>query len=280
MSDKKPDYGKGRTPGHFCVLPQRAVIDKRFKQYPRTFMILAALGNYTSRQGVCWPNQITIAKNLHITQSTVSRHIKKLIEWDYIRYAKKHPNLRGNKYFMVFDPKIKEEDALAMVPDKDRSYEDKPEIHVGPKGGGKKKYAPRVHNSVVKNNSNMVSNTYPDMHSEYIHNNPTNNHIYPIVRNICNRFVRLTEEIFGTLVQYNIEDEKMVTEWVKEGLTEARAVARIREILLWRRTNRKDCPKRLVFYKDVFIKKDKPNNNKELVQDMVKKISRKMKMPR
>ena len=31
MSDKKADYGKGRTPGHFCVLPQRAVIDKRFK---------------------------------------------------------------------------------------------------------------------------------------------------------------------------------------------------------------------------------------------------------
>ncbi len=29
MSDKKKaDYGKGRTPGHFCVLPQRAVIDK------------------------------------------------------------------------------------------------------------------------------------------------------------------------------------------------------------------------------------------------------------
>ena len=126
----------------------------------------------------------------------------------------------------------------------------------------------------------MVSSTYPDMQSEYMHNNPKNNHIYPIVRSICNRFVRLTEEIFGVLVQYNIEDEKMVAEWVKEGLTEARAAARFREILVWRRTNKKDCPKRLVFYKDVFIKKDKPNNNKELVQDMVKKISRKMKMPR
>ena len=274
MSDKKPDYGKGRTPGHFCVLPQRAVIDKRFKQYPRTFMILAALGNYTSRQGVCWPNQITIAKNLHITQSTVSRHIKKLIEWDYIRYAKKHPNLRGNKYFMVFDPKIKEEDALAMVPDKDRSYEDKPEIHVGPKGGGKKNYAPRVHNSVVKNNSNMVSNTYPDMHSEYIHNNPSNNHIYPIVRNILNRFVRLTEEIFGVLVQYTIEDEKMVSEWVKEGLTEDRAAARLKEILTWRKENRKDCPKRIIFYKDVFVRKPKPANNKEKIQAILKKVVR------
>ena len=117
-----------------------------------------ALGNYTSRQGVCWPNQITIAKNTY--KSTTSRHIKKLIEWDYIRYAKKHPGLKGNKYFMVFDPKIKEEDALAMVPDKDRSYEDKPEIHVGPKGGGKKNYAPRVHKTKDKNGSNMVPYTY------------------------------------------------------------------------------------------------------------------------
>ena len=279
MSDKKKaDYGKGRTPGHFCVLPQRAVIDKRFKTYPRTFMILAALGNYTSRQGVCWPNQITIAKNLHITQSTVSRHIKKLIEWDYIRYAKKHPGLKGNKYFMVFDPKIKEEDALAMVPDKDRSYEDKPEIHVGPKGGDKKKYAPRVHKTLVKNSSNMVSSTYPDMQSEYMHNNPKNNHIYPIVRNILNRFVRITEEIFGTLVQYTTEDEKMVSEWVKEGLTEARAAARIKEILLWRRNNRKECPKRIVFYKDVFFRKPKPTTNKELVQDILKKVVRSTKI--
>ena len=98
MTKKKADYGKGKTPGAFCVLPQRAVIDPRFKTYPRTFMILACLGNYTSRTGVCWPNQITIARNLHITQSTVSKHIQKLIEWGYIRYAKKHPGLKGNKY--------------------------------------------------------------------------------------------------------------------------------------------------------------------------------------
>ena len=52
--------------------------------------------------------------------------------------------------------------------------------------------------------------TYPDMQSEYMDNNLTHTHIYPIVRSICNRFVRLTEEIFGVLVQYNIEDEKMV----------------------------------------------------------------------
>ena len=34
MTKKKADYGKGKTPGAFCVLPQRAVIDPRFKTYP------------------------------------------------------------------------------------------------------------------------------------------------------------------------------------------------------------------------------------------------------
>ena len=72
----------------------------------------------------------------------------------------------------------------------------------------------------------------------------------------------------------------MVSEWVQNGLTEARAAARIKEILIWRRDNKRDCPKRIVFYKDVFNKKPKPSNNQELVQDMVKKLSRKMKMPR
>jgi len=113
-----------------------------------------------------------------------------------------------------------------------------------------------------------------------MHNNLTNNHIYPIVRNILNEFVRITQEIYGTLVQYSLDDEKIVSEWVQNGLTEARAAARIKEILIWRRNNKRDCPKRIVFYKDVFNKKPKPSNNQELVQDMVKKLSRKMKMPR
>ena len=46
---------------------------------------------------------------------------------------------QGNKYFMVFDPKIRKR--MLLWSDKDRSYEDKPEIHIGPKGGGKKNYA-------------------------------------------------------------------------------------------------------------------------------------------
>ena len=96
--------------------------------------------------------------------------------------------------------------------------------------------------------------------------------------NILNRFVRITEEIFGVLVQYTTEDEKIVSEWVKYGLTEARAAARIKEILLWRRNNRRDCPKRIVFYKDVFKKKPPPSNNKELIQDILKKVVRSTKI--
>ena len=130
----KKDYGTGKTIGHFLVIPQRAILDKRMRHYKATFMVYCCLGMYTSRQGVCWPNQSTIAKQLELNQSTVSRHIKKLIEWDYLRYAKKHPGLKGNKYYMVFDDKIDEETAKATATLDERSFNEKPEIHAGPKG--------------------------------------------------------------------------------------------------------------------------------------------------
>ena len=138
---------------------------------------------------------------------------------------------------------------------------------------------PRVHKSVVKNNSNMAI-VHIQICSQSTCITTKEQSYIPYSKKHINRFVRITEEIYGTLVQYSLDDEKMVSEWVQNGLTEARAAARIKEILIWRRNNRKDCPKRIVFYKDVFNKKPKPSNNQELVQDMVKKLSRKMKMPR
>ena len=283
MTKKKADYGKGKTPGAFCVLPQRAVIDPRFKTYPRTFMILACLGNYTSRTGVCWPNQITIANNLQITQSTVSRHIKKLIEWGYIRYAKKHPGLKGNKYFMVFDPKVKEEDAKAIATVDDRSYEEKVDIPKGPLMNNKQKsnYAPRVHTKDKDKKTDIHSSTYVDMHSDYIHNTPTNNiYILNTSRAICNGYVKLCEEIFGQHKIYDTKQEDLVKDWVGKGLSLDAAMISMRRTIQWRRDNRRDCPGTMYFFKDVFFRKDKAYNKQLSVQDMVKRLSNKMKMPR
>mgnify|MGYP001231578584 FL=1 len=283
MTKDKPDYGKGKTPGHFCVIPQRAVADIRFKKYPRTFMVLCALGNYTSRQGVCWPNQITIAKVLGIkSQSTVSKHIKKLIDMGYIRYAKKHPGLKGNKYFMVFDPDITEEDAKATATDQDRAYEEKPEIPKGPKMNDKTKYSLRRNTKKeekatvkARDKEDIHYKEYVDIHSETIHNNKLNNDIYPIGKSILNKFKKLTEEIFGQHIQYDQGQLDLVSSWIKDkGLTEDYAVKRIKEVLTWRRNNKRDSVKTIKFFEYVFFKQDKPKDNKELIQRIVKKIAR------
>ena len=277
MSDK-PDYGKGKTPGHFCVIPQRAVIDPRFKTHPRTFMVLCAIGNFTSRQGVAWPNQLTIAKNLQITQSTVSKHIKLLVKWGYIAYAKKHPGLRGNKYFMIFQEGISEDDAKATATVQDRSFEDKPDIPIGPKQGDKDIYSVRRNTKKDSNGSSMNSNAYVDIRSERLRNTQQNNDIFINSRKVCNEFVKLTNEIYGTLVQYNFDEEKLVGEWLQKGLKPEYAVKRMRDILTWRKDNKYDCPKRIVFYKDVFFKKGKATNKKEEMQRLLKRFVNKHKI--
>jgi len=278
----KADYGTGRTPGHFCVIPQRAVADIRFKTYPRTFMVLCALGNYTSRQGVCWPNQITIAKVLGIkSQSTVSKHIKKLIDMGYIKYAKKHPGLKGNKYFMVFDPDVTEEDALAIATDQDRSYEEKPEVPKGPKMGKTTKYSLRrntkkeVEPTVKEGDKvDIHSKEYVDIHSEGLHNNKLNNDIFLKGKYVMNEFKKLTEQIFGQNLNYNMKQLEIVQSWIADkGLDPDIAVKKIKDILIWRRDNRKDSPKSIVFFEHAFFKRPPPIDKREELQRIIKRIS-------
>ena len=282
---QKADYGTGKTPGHFCVIPQRAVIDPKFKQYPRTFMVLCALGNYTSRQGVCWPNQSTIAKNLGIrSQSTVSKHIKKLIEWDYIRYARKHPGLKGNKYFMVFDPKIKEEDAIATATVNERSFEEKPELHIGPLQGKKTtssmKKEPTKSIENKEDKADIPSSEYLDIHSEGMHNNKMNNDIFPKARMICNMFVRLSERIYGQVRSYDQGQLDLVADWVQnKNLNPDYAMMRMEEVMLWRKKNLKDSPKGMRFFEYAFFKKPKAETKQEEAADILKRFinSRKIK---
>lgn len=277
----KVDYGTGRTPGHFCVIPQRAVADIRFKTYPRTFMVLCALGNYTSRQGVCWPNQITIAKVLGIkSQSTVSKHIKKLIDMGYIKYAKKHPGLKGNKYFMVFDPDVSEDDAKATATDLDRDYEEKPEIPKGPKMDSKTKYSLRRNTKTEEKPTvkkvdkvDIHYKEYVDIHSEGLHNNKLNNDIFLKGKYVMNEFKKLTEQIFGQNLQYNMKQLEIVQSWIKDkGLDPEIAVKKIKDVLIWRRDNRKDSVKSIVFFENVFFRQAAPVDKKEEVQRILKKI--------
>ena len=180
---------------------------------------------------------------------------------------------------MVFDPEIVEADAAAIATVQDRSFEEKPEIPAGPLNDSKakvKKTPIKQSNKPIENKEVMHPNAYSDMHPEYIHNNITNNDIYTLGRNLLNKFVRLSEEIYGQVRVYDEKHIKIVAGWLEQGLDPEYAVKRMRHVMLWRRSNNLDSPKSVVFFKDALFKQDK-NDKAQRAEAMLKKLGRGLK---
>ena len=100
----------------YIHLPIRAYKDPRMQQHRQALFVLAALCSYTDFRGICWPNQATLAKDLNVSRQAVSRYIRKLINWKYIKYARKEfKGQKGNCYFVIYDPKTTENMARKNV---------------------------------------------------------------------------------------------------------------------------------------------------------------------
>ena len=280
MSNEKKDYGKGKTPGYFCVLAQSAVIDKRFKRFPQTFRVLAMLGNYTNRQGVCWPNQITIGKIMGIGQPSVSKHIKKLMEFGYLKYAKKHPGLRGNKYFMVFDNSISEEDAKAIATASERSDEEPLEFPKGPKTGDKsvdksKRSIPSRNKSKDNGSAVIPSEGIPGMHSEGIHNTLINNDIYIKGKEILMHWQRKTEELSGQHFNFNDNHIKTAVSWLQSGKTHQQIVTKLDKLLIWYKGRffpKQEMPRSIKYFDRMM--RQVPKNEEEDFDKLIKAVVR------
>lgn len=86
----------------FSLLPSRAVSDMRLSR--NDIRVLGALCCYTSPKGICFPNQETLARNLNVARSNVTRAVTRLKKFGYIRRllpkGKKHKSAikRGNRY--------------------------------------------------------------------------------------------------------------------------------------------------------------------------------------
>lgn len=101
----------------FSLLPSRAISDQRLSR--NDLRILGALCCYTSPKGICYPNQETLEKNTGVARPNVSRAIKRLTRFGYIKHlvpkGKKMPLAfrRGNRYQILIRgdeklPSIKE----------------------------------------------------------------------------------------------------------------------------------------------------------------------------
>ena len=80
----------------FSLMPSRAICDKSLSR--NDLRVLGALCCYTSKLGVCYPNQQTISIKTGISRPNVTKAIRRLNYLGYLRYLEP----KGRKYKTAF----------------------------------------------------------------------------------------------------------------------------------------------------------------------------------
>ena len=88
----------------YSIVPARAVGDRRITF--GAFRTLASMCLFTSVNGICYPNQVTLASVRGVTQPVIAKHLRQLRKYGYVidllPIGKKRRNSfqRGNRYFI------------------------------------------------------------------------------------------------------------------------------------------------------------------------------------
>jgi DNA-binding MarR family transcriptional regulator len=86
----------------FSLIPSRAIADKRLSR--NDLRTLGALCCYTSKLGICYPNQSTLSNKTGTSRPNISKAIARLSRFGYLRYLEPKGNKfkraarRGNRY--------------------------------------------------------------------------------------------------------------------------------------------------------------------------------------
>ena len=238
-SNNKYSNGNPKVPSIWSVIPSKRVVDDRSKQYPTTFLVFCCLAMFTNRAGTCFPNQETIARHLGVSRSAVSQHIKKLIEWDYIRHAKtRHKGLKGNKYYMVFDDMVEEEEALSVQT-----------------------------SETVSEISEVIPPTIEQGARMYEKIKPTKE-----ARTILLLFKDIVRKYYGHQALHTTAHEELVTMWLQD-FTKEEILKKMEDTIRYRMKNNKDSIKSVVYFKNVFVKDNKkPSNPKQELEGLMSKF--------
>ena len=279
---------KKKTPTDYRLyihLPIRAYKDPRLQRYRQAMFILAALCSYTDFRGICWPNQATLAKDLNVSRQAVSRYIRMLIKWKYVKYARKEfKGQKGNCYFVIYDPKTTENMArknvstvkhdlpiqeqeeakktmnklLTNSKDINRSQQGKRNPQVAQsKGNATSRVADRETSDVARNVSYNVNNNIRD--------------------NKLNRLLMIymkkaLMEIYGKDFQYNVRQEDEAQKLIDQGLkVDDETYEKMKAALLWFRGKEpmKDAPGHINFFKSFLLGQ---NTAPKDVKTMIKRL--------
>ncbi len=274
---KRDTYGTERARGIFCIIPQRAVHDTRLQKRPKTLLVLLAIANFSNRQGIAFPNQKTLATDLNIKQPTISKHIKLLMEYGYLRYATKKFNkalsYRSNAYFMVFDEGVTEQDAKAIQNSKDLEQIEEQDSHNMSKLINKD-----VDNLTTKEPNkppNIHSEGISDIHSEGISNRDINTNIkyITISKDIINSFKKILEQTYGHVAIWKEQDVEVVSSWLHKGHKPEYILSRIKGTLEYRKRNGQDSIKRITYFDKVFMDSKGPKDKKAELSELLNKFT-------
>lgn len=113
----KPQLKKRKTPPRktqFAIMPLRALTDKRITDRNRT--VLAMMSSFATRAGITWVTHKRIGEEFGITRQSIQRMVGKLRDAGYIEKVSGHKvGIKGITYRIIYDPKIKAEDAIAIA---------------------------------------------------------------------------------------------------------------------------------------------------------------------
>jgi len=108
------------APAAYFIGPSRAIADARFRNHSSTFLMLCTLALYANRAGTLFPNQKTIAELLGKTQQAVSRQMKLLEEWGYVKKIGQQNRLRkvgrkGATWRIIYDPGVTDDELTSKM---------------------------------------------------------------------------------------------------------------------------------------------------------------------
>jgi len=94
----------------FCVVPLRAVIDKRLTY--ASLRALCLLASYCNKAGFTYVSLARLGNDLGINQSSIHRQIKKLEALGFIKqFPSYHANIKGKTKRIIYDESISDREA-------------------------------------------------------------------------------------------------------------------------------------------------------------------------
>ena len=264
-------------PNAYSVLPSRIFTDARI--HGACIRVMGALCCYVNgRSGTLYPNQSLIARQLGVCQQAVSRQMRLLEKYGYIKKIIRENTLRkkgrqGATWRIIYDPGVLDEDIIANNKPEHVEEQDAREtlevIHQ------KSKISTFILPDVVNKDKDTL---LPDVvkpaprttsrGSDKQLENICIKDIREKARQLCSKFAQMLEERWSSRGnwRWDVRQEAIVEEWLSKGIDQKRVIKVLTSSLDYHVKESRRPPYSLAFYNDAFIKKEKT------VEDLIKRV--------